>query len=46
MDSPAAPVPDGMTQPMTDEDLVLCRRDRPDLDDRITFDGAEPAAPT
>jgi hypothetical protein len=33
-------VPDGMTNPMTDDDLVLCRRDRPDLDERITFVGA------
>ncbi len=38
-------VPDGATNPMTDDDLVLCRRDRPDLDERITFVGAEPAAP-
>ena len=30
-------VPDGMTNPMTPEDLLLVRRDRPDLDERISF---------
>ena len=31
------PVPDGLSNPMNDNDLRLIRKDRPDLDDRICF---------
>ena len=27
--------PDGSTQPMTEEDLLMVRRFRPDMDDRL-----------
>ena len=30
-------IPDGLSNPMTDSDLRLIRKDRPDLDDRIMF---------
>lgn len=30
-------VPDGATHPMTEEDLLIIRKERPDLDERISY---------
>ena len=31
------PVPDGATHPMTEQDLLIIRKERPDLDERISY---------
>lgn len=39
--SPDRSIPDGVSNPMTDDDLILVRKYRPDFDEKLIYANAQ-----